>query len=230
MQGIDVTVDFLVHTHVDLLAAAGCMPVLLPLVPEVERIVDLLDGLLLAGGPDVDPKLYRATAHPTIRAVGGGVDAAELALTEPALSAGVPFLGICRGMQLLNVHRGGTLYQYIPEIVGHDGHLPDPEVLKLGKQRLDLKPGSQIAMILGEDTPDATCHHHQAVDQVGTGLVATAWAPDGIIETIEAVDHPFAVGVQWEAHYADDARLYQAFAEAARTNQNGRALTEAARH
>jgi len=204
------------HSHVDLLAAAGCMPVLLPLLPGVEQFVGRLDGLLLPGGPDVDPALYGAVAHPKTRGVSPGLDAAELALVEAALSAGVPFLGICRGMQLLNVYCGGTLHQHVPEIVSHDGHHPETEVFTLGNQRLDLEPGSRIARIFGDHAPEATCHHHQAINQVGTGLVATAWAPDGIIETIEAVDHPFAVGVQWEADQTGDARLYQAFAEVAR--------------
>lgn len=216
LQGVDFAVSLVLQSHVDLLASAGCTPVLLPLLRGVEHIIGQLDGLLLPGGPDVDPALYGATAHPRTRGVSSSMDAAELALVEGAFNAGVPLLAICRGMQLLNVHCGGTLHQHVPEIIGHDGHHPETEVFTLGTQRLDLKPGSRIAGIFSGDTPEISCHHHQAIDQIGKGLVATAWAQDGIIETVEAVDHPFAVGVQWEADQTGDERLYRAFADAAK--------------
>lgn len=216
LQGIDITVSAAMQSNVDLLAAAGCAPVLLPVRPGAEQVVGWLDGFLLPGGPDVDPALYGASAHPKTRAVNPRMDAAELKLVEAALNAGVPFLGICRGMQLLNVQCGGTLHQHLPEIVGHDGHHPDTEMFTLGKQRLNLKAGSRVAEIFGADVPEAACHHHQAIEQVGQGLVATAWAPDGVIEAVEVVDHPFALAVQWEADQTGDSRLYQALAEAAR--------------
>lgn len=216
LQGSGFAVSLVLQAHVDLLASAGCTPVLLPLLPGVEHIIDQLDGLLLPGGPDVDPARYGATAHPRTRGVSSAMDAAELALIEGALGAGVPLLAVCRGMQLLNVNCGGTLHQHVPEIIGHDGHHPETEAFTLGKQRVDLKPGSRIAGIFSGGAPEVPCHHHQAVDRIGDGLVATAWAQDGIIETVEAVDHPFAVGVQWETDQAGDERLYLAFAEAVR--------------
>jgi putative glutamine amidotransferase len=217
LPGVDLTVSAVMHlnSHVDLLAAAGCMPVFLPLLPGIEQFVSRLDGLLLPGGPDLDPALYGAVTHPMTRGVSLDLDVAELALVKAALSAGVPFLGVCRGMQMLNVCFGGTLHQHLPEIVHHDGHLPEADEFTLGKQRLDMKRGSWIAGALGDPATEAACHHHQAIDKVGTGLVATAWASDGIIEVIEAVDHPFAVGVQWEADQTGDARLYEAFVEVA---------------
>jgi putative glutamine amidotransferase len=216
MQGTDMTVSLAFQPHVDLLASAGCTPVLLPLLPGVEHIIGQLDGLLVPGGPDVDPALYGGTAHPRTRGGSPVMDAAELALVKAALSAGLPILAICRGMQLLNVHCGGTLHQHLPEITGNDGHCPETEAFTLGRQRLDLKPGSRIAEIFGDDIPEISCHHHQAINQIGTGLTATAWAPDGIIEVVEAIDHPFAIGVQWEAGHTGDGRLYLAFAEATR--------------
>lgn len=215
LQGTDFAVSLVLQSHVDLLASAGCTPVLLPLLRGVEHVVGQLDGLLLPGGPDVDPALYGATAHPRTRGVNSTTDAAELALIERALSTGVPLLAICRGMQLLNVQCGGTLHQHLPEIIGHDGHHPETEVFTLGEQDLNLEPGSRIAGIFGDDAPKISCHHHQAIDQIGDGLVATAWAQDGVIETVEAVGHPFVVGVQWEADQTRDERLYAAFAEAA---------------
>jgi putative glutamine amidotransferase len=216
LQGIDMTVSLVLQSHVDLLASAGCTPVLLPLLPGVERVIGQLDGLLVPGGPDVDPALYGGTAHPKTRGVSPVMDAAELELVKGVLSAGLPLLAICRGMQLLNVHRGGTLHQHLPEIIGHDDHCPETEAFTLGRHRLDLKPGSRIAEIFGDEKPEASCHHHQAINQIGTGLTATAWAPDGIIEVVEVIDHPFAIGVQWEAGQTPDGRLHLALAEAAR--------------
>jgi putative glutamine amidotransferase len=216
LQGTGMTVSLTLQSHVDFLASAGCTPVLLPLLPGVEHIIGQLDGLLVPGGPDVDPALYGGTAHPRTRGVSPVMDAAELALVNGALSAGLPVLAICRGMQLLNVHRGGTLHQHLPEITGHDGHCPETEAFTLGRQRLDLKPGSRIAGIFGGGTPEISCHHHQAINQIGTDLTATAWAPDGIIEAVEATDHPFAIGVQWEAGQTEDERLHRALAQAAR--------------
>ena len=216
LQGIDMTVSLTLQPHVDFLASAGCTPVLLPLLPCVEHLIGQLGGLLVPGGPDVDPALYGGTAHPRTRTGSPVMDAAELALVKGALSAGLPILAICRGMQLLNVHCGGTLHQHLPEITGNDGHCPQTGPFTLGRHRLDLKPGSRIAGILGDGTPETSCHHHQGINQLGTGLTATAWAPDGIIEAVEATGHPFAIGVQWEAGHTADERLHLALAEAAR--------------
>jgi putative glutamine amidotransferase len=215
LQGTDMTVSLVFQPHVDLLASAGCTPVLLPLLPGVDPILGQLDGLLIPGGPDVDPALYGGTTHP--RTFGGSpvMDAAELALVKGALSAGLPILAICRGMQLLNVLCGGTLHQHLPEITGNDGHCPETGTFALGRHRLHLEPGSRIAEIFGDDTAEAACHHHQAINQIGPGLTATAWAPDGVIEALEAIDHPFAIGVQWEAGHTGDESLYFALAEAA---------------
>ncbi len=215
LQGIDMTVNLALQSHVDFLAAAGCTPVLLPLLPGGEHIIGQLDGLLIPGGPDVDPALYGSTRHPETRGGSPVMDAAELALLGRALSTGLPVLAICRGMQLLNVHYGGTLHQHLPEITGHDGHCPQTTAFTLGRLRLDLKPGSRIAEIFAADTPETSCHHHQAINQLGTGLTATAWAPDGVIEVVEAIDHPFAIGVQWEAGQTEEARPHLALAEAA---------------
>jgi putative glutamine amidotransferase len=216
LQGIEMTVSLTFQPHLDLLASAGCAPVLLPLLPGVEHTIGRLDGLLIPGGPDVDPALYGSTAHPMTRGGNPAVDAVELTLVKEALAAGLPFLAICRGMQLLNVQCGGTLYQHLPDITGHDGHCPDTGTFTLGRCRLDLKPGSRITEILGDEAPETRCHHHQAIDRIGMGLAATAWAPDGIIEAVEAIDHPFGIGVQWEAERTGDERLYLALAEAAR--------------
>ncbi|HET7016197.1 MAG TPA: gamma-glutamyl-gamma-aminobutyrate hydrolase family protein [Streptosporangiaceae bacterium] len=215
MHGVDLVASLALSAHADFVVAAGCAPVLLPLQPGVEQFIGRLDGLLVPGGPDVDPALYGAPAHPRTRGVNPATDAVELELVRAALAAGLPLLAICRGMQLLNVLSGGTLHQHLPEITGHDGHCPQAETYTLGQHRLNTKPGSLIAGILGGGTPESACHHHQAVDRLGAGLVATAWAPDGVIETVEVTGHPFAIGVQWEAGQTPDERLHKALAEAA---------------
>ena len=201
------------QAYVDLLSAAGCLPVLLPLLPGVEEVIARLDGLLLPGGADVDPARYGAAAHPRTTGVSPAVDAAELALLERALSTGLPFFGICRGLQVLNVLRGGTLHQYLPDIIGDTAHQPQPG--SFGAQLLDLQPGSHLARIFGSKTAEVSCYHHQAIDRLGEGLVVTARAQDGIIEAVEAVDYPFAVAVQWHADQIADERPFLAFAEAA---------------
>ncbi|HEX3961262.1 MAG TPA: gamma-glutamyl-gamma-aminobutyrate hydrolase family protein [Trebonia sp.] len=216
LQGADMTVTLAFQPHVDLLASAGGMPVLVPLVPGAEHMIGQLDGLLVPGGPDVDPALYGGIAHSRTRASNPAMDAVELALVKEALSTRLPILAVCRGMQLLNVHCGGTLHQHLPEITGNDSHCPETAAFGLGQHRLALKPASRIAGIFSEDVPAASCHHHQAINHIGKGLTATAWAPDGIIEAVEAADHPFAIGVQWEVGHTADGRLYRALTEAAR--------------
>ncbi|TDC72068.1 gamma-glutamyl-gamma-aminobutyrate hydrolase family protein [Actinomadura sp. GC306] len=215
LQGGEMTVSLAFQPHVERLAAAGCTPVLVPPLPGTGHVLDRLDGLLVPGGPDVDPSLYGGGPHPMTRGADPAVDAAELALVDRALGAGLPVLAICRGMQLLNVLRGGTLHQHLPEVTGNDGHCPETGAFGLGRHRLELEPGSRIAGILGAGPAEIVCHHHQAIDRIGTGLVPTAWAPDGVIEAVEVAGRAFAVGVQWEAGHTEDDRLYRALADAA---------------
>lgn len=214
LQGSDLTVSLALQAHVAHLAEAGCTPLLLPLLPGVEELAGRLDGLLIPGGPDVDPALYAQPPHPATRALTPDADRTELALLRAVLEAGKPVLAVCRGMQLLNVLRGGTLHQQLAEVTGHDGHRPDgPSTL--GRRPLKVRPGSRLAAVLTEAEPATACHHHQAVDRLGAGLTATGWADDGTVEAVEAEDHPFAVGVQWEAGQTPDKRLHHALARAA---------------
>jgi putative glutamine amidotransferase len=212
--GFDLPVTLLPQMYVDLLDGVGCTPVLLPLLPGIGHIIGRLDGLLLPGGGDVDPARYGAAPHAKTGGVSAEVDQAEMALLEQALATGLPFFGICRGLQVLNVLRGGTLHQYLPDITTDSRHQPAPGTY--GTQVLSLRPDSHIARIYGGGTAEVSCYHHQAVDLLGVGLTATAWAKDGIIEAVEAVDHPFALGVQWHADQIGDERPFRAFAEAAR--------------
>jgi putative glutamine amidotransferase len=208
----DLPATFVASVFVDKVAAAGCVPVLLPPLPAIESCLDRLDGLLLLAGPDVEPARYAATPHPKAGRVDPGRDAAEIALLGAALRAGLPVLGVCRGMQLLNVLRGGTLHQHLPEIVGHDGHLPAPD--GYGQQPVRLVPGSRIARVLGGSRAVVPCHHHQAIDRLGAGLRVTAWSEDGVVEAVEVPDHPFAVGVQWHAERSEHDGVFLALAEA----------------
>ncbi|MFI7345248.1 gamma-glutamyl-gamma-aminobutyrate hydrolase family protein [Streptomyces sp. NPDC049936] len=215
LQGSDLVVSLALQAHVAFLSEAGCTPLLLPLLPGAEDLAGRLDGLLVPGGPDLDPTLYGAPAHPATRAMDPDADRVELALVGRALEAKVPVLAICRGMQLLNVLHGGTLHQHLADVTGHDGHRPRTPSFTLGRRPLKLLPGSRIAGILDEADPVTACHHHQAVDRLGEGLSATGRAEDGTVEAVEVTDHPFAVGVQWECGQTADKRLHQALAKAA---------------
>lgn len=192
----DRPATLMAQTYLDLMTEAGCVPVMLPPQPGIEETVRRLDGLLLPGGGDLDPALYDAPAHPETGRLSPRRDAAEMALVGAALQAELPLLGICRGLQVLNVFLGGTLLQHIPDITGRKDHEPGPGVF--GRQRVQLEPGSHVAKIMGTD-PTVPCHHHQSIDRLGDGLTVTARSEDNIIEAVEFADHPFAVAVQWHA-------------------------------
>ena len=147
---------------------------LLPPVPGAEAAVGRLDGLIISGGPDIEPARYGARPGPATTIVRPGRDEAELAFLRAALAAGVPVLGICRGMQLMNVALGGTLIQHLPDVVGHEGHSPTPGAM--GAHEVTVGPSgpgaSRLAGILGQGTRLVPTHHHQGVDKLGTGLIA----------------------------------------------------------
>jgi putative glutamine amidotransferase len=199
--------------YAEQVAAAGGVPVLLPPLPAVAAAVDRLDGLLLTGGGDIDPGRYGAQPHPRTGRVSVPRDAAELELLGAAAAAGLPVLGVCRGMQLLNVARGGTLCQHLR---GDAGHTPAPGTF--GSHPVRVAAGTRLAGILGAngDGVDVPTAHHQAVDRLGEGLVATAWAEDGIIEAVEsAAGDRFLLAVQWHPEAGTDRRLIEALVAAA---------------
>ncbi len=205
----------------DRVAQAGGIPVLLPPVPGVEDALERLDGLLLSGGGDIDPARYGAQRAPETAKIRGDRDEAELALLARAQSLGLPVLGICRGMQLINVARGGSLHQHLPDLVGHEEHLGAAGTF--GAHDVRVAPGSRIAGILGltdrsgQVPVSVPTHHHQAVDRLGQGLVATAWTPDGTVEAIELDpgEHAFTLAVQWHPEAGDDLSLFRALVTAA---------------
>ena len=220
--------------YAEQVAAAGGVPVLLPPVPGIAEAVDRLDGLVLTGGGDIDPASYGMAPHPCTGPVSAQRDRAELDLLAAALAAGLPVLGICRGLQLLNIARGGTLHQHLadlgppaerppaerPPAAGSAqgcAHTPQPGTF--GSHPVRVAAGSMLAGILQADRPFAVpTAHHQAIDKLGAGLTATAWAADGVIEAAELAageHHPFVLAVQWHPEAGDDPRLFQALVAAA---------------
>jgi putative glutamine amidotransferase len=211
------------HAYVWAVERAGGRPLLVPpLEDTVEETLDVLDGLVLSGGADVDPRSYGSTHHPETRATQPGRDRAELALLRAALSRGLPVLAICRGMQLLNVLHGGTLHQHLPEFVGHTGHRERHGMFSSHDVR--LQPGSRLATLLG-DRVEVRSSHHQGIEQLGQGLEAVGWAEDGAIEAIEDPTARFALGVLWHPEADDDTTLFDALVDEAREYQARRKRT-----
>jgi putative glutamine amidotransferase len=203
------------QNYVDEVTAAGGIPVLLPPVPGIEAAAGRLDGLVMSGGPDVEPGRYGQEPSPQTTVVRPGRDEAELALFRAARQTGIPVLGICRGMQLMNVALGGTLIQHLPGVVGHDGHSPTPGTM--GRHTVTVGQSSCLAGIVGTGPAVVPTHHHQGIDKLGGGLVATAWADDGTVEAfeLESAEHPFALGVQWHPEASSQQKLFRALIESA---------------
>ena len=193
---------------------AGAVPVLIAPIPlgGIGRLIDRLDGVLFSGGYDVDPALYGAARHERTDQPDARRDRFELALARAVVNARLPFLAICRGLHVVNVARGGTLVQHLPDAVGHHGHAPDRARLSFHDVRID--PASTLGKLLGEKAR-VPGSHHQAVARLGDGLEAAAWADDQVVEAAEFRGNPFGIGVQWRPEETDDLRLFEAFAEAA---------------
>ena len=193
--------------YVERVEAAGGRAVLLPPTTAADAaVLDRLDGVVFAGGADLDPGLYGEEAHAETTGLRPDRDAAELPLMRSALERGLPTLGICRGMQLLSVVCGGALVQHLPDAVGHNRHRPSPGVH--GMHDVRLEPGSRAHAILG-DQVSVPSYHHQGIASAGS-LTVTGWADD---DTPEVVEHPgkrFAMGVLWHPEAGEDLRLFEA--------------------
>lgn len=201
---------------------AGAIPVMLPPIDGdalAAAWLDRLDGVILTGGGDLDPSLYDGTPHHTIYNLDPARDASEAAVTRAALRRTVPLLAICRGLQVLNVVLGGTLYEHLPDAVGEQvAHRLPPRETALHRVQVDA--GTRLAEILGVAQTEVVSWHHQGIRMLGSGLKPTAYAPDGVIEAVELPEHPWCIAVQWhpELSAAEDPvqqRLFDALAQAA---------------
>ena len=213
----DVPASFLPRAYFDAVTKSGGVAVLLPPQPVSEaivgRVLDGLDGLIITGGKDVDPARYGQEPHPTTDDPRRDRDAWEDALLRGAIDRELPFLGICRGAQVLNVALGGTLIQHLPDVVGSSrynlggGEFNDVPVT--------VSPNSELAELVGAGVT-AKVYHHQAIDRLAEGLIVSALTDDGIIEAVELDSVPFGIAVQWHPEESqDDLRLFAGLVEAA---------------
>ncbi|WKG06524.1 gamma-glutamyl-gamma-aminobutyrate hydrolase family protein [Mycolicibacterium sp. HK-90] len=219
----DVRASFLPQIYFEGVTRGGGIAVLLPPQPVdgdiVDRVLARVDGLVITGGPDVDPARYGQQPHPATNEPATERDTWEFALLEGALRQGIPVLGVCRGAQVLNAALGGTLHQHLPDVIGHTRHQKGDAVF--GTSSVRTVAGTRLARLIGE-TSDAQCYHHQAIDRLGEGLVVSARDSDGVIEAVERdpalPGDAFVVAVQWHPEETlDDLRLFTAVVEAART-------------
>jgi putative glutamine amidotransferase len=207
-------------TYPEAVDDSGGLPVILPPIePEgVAELVGRLSGLMVSGGPDLHPSAYGAAVDPNLGPTEPELDHFELALLRRADALGMPVLAICRGMQALNVARGGTLIQHLPDVVGDViGHRQEIAGSR-PTHWIRLQAGSRLAETLGRSRSKVNSFHHQALERVGAGLTEVAWASDGTIEAVEDPAQPFVVGVQWHAeslaHRPEHGALFRAFVAA----------------
>ena len=212
----DTEVNLSQRNYSECVAGGGAIPVLLPADEESaenpDELLDALDALVISGGADLDPASYGA--EPDLKTVGYKVerDRFELALCRGAIERNMPLLGICRGMQILNVACGGTLVQHLGDSTHH---VEEPGTFSAHGVR--IRPGSLAARVLGSERAEVRSHHHQALDRLGEGLVASGWSePDDLIEAIELPGRSFCVGVLWHPEEVRDTEPFAVLAEAAR--------------
>jgi putative glutamine amidotransferase len=213
----DARAALLPYAYVNAVRRNGGRPVLLPPggdADEASATVAGLDGLIVSGGPDIDPVRYGQARHPRTQPSGPARDEWDLAVTGAALVQGVPLLAICRGMQVLNVCRGGTLHQHVPDLIGHERH-DGSGPGRFGQHLVRVSPDSMLGSILPEaGLFTVPTHHHQSVDLLGDGLQAVAWEEDGLIEAVEVGPSElgglpgFVLGVQWHPEQGEDDRLF----------------------
>jgi putative glutamine amidotransferase len=215
----DADAFLLQRSYVEAVQRAGGVALMLPPDPRVDpdQLLDAIDGLILAGGRDIDPAAYGAERHPETDESRAERDEFEIRLARRALERDVPLLGICRGMQLMNVARGGTLVQDLPVHVGHEDHRRSIGTFDGNDHPVHLADGSLAARAAGEIRHGTLSHHHQGIDRVGDGFTVTGWADDD--ELPEALEDPelrFALGVQWHPEADEESRIIAALVDEAR--------------
>jgi len=211
---------FLPEPYITSVTAAGGIPVLLPPQPAdedaVDAVLDRLDGLLLTGGLDVDPALYGAERHPLTDPARTDRDEWELALFHGAERRRMPVLAICRGLQLINVARGGSLHQHLPDELGTERYCAGGGEYAINQVRIDEQ--SRLAELVAPGVLDVHSYHHQGIDRLGEGLVASARSDDGLVQAFESEGDGYVVGVQWHPEEnSDDRRLFEGLVAEAST-------------
>jgi gamma-glutamyl-gamma-aminobutyrate hydrolase PuuD len=176
----------------------------------IDEVLDALDGLVFSGGNDLTPESYGAEADPATNGTNPARDRGELALLTAALERDLPVLAICRGVEVLNVVRGGDLVQHLPDVVGHEEHRA--VVGEFSEHEVRVDESSRIERVSGK----VKSHHHQGLGRIGDGLREVAWADDGVVEAVEDPEKPFLVGVLWHPEAGEDQRLFEQLVEAAR--------------
>jgi putative glutamine amidotransferase len=228
----DVQAAFLPKVYFEAVNLAGGIAVLLPPQPVgdgiADRVLEGLDGLIITGGKDVDPARYGQEPHPTTDEPRRDRDAWEDALLTAAIENHVPFLGICRGLQVLNVTLGGTLHQHLPEVVGSERYNLGGGIFAVNE--VQVSEGSELAELLGHDgAVSVKSYHHQAVDDLAPGLTVTARSDDGTVQAVELQGSQFGVAVQWHPEETpNDLRLFAGLVDAAREYRAGRYELEGA--
>jgi gamma-glutamyl-gamma-aminobutyrate hydrolase PuuD len=202
----DVPSAVLPLDYVESVELAGGRPLLVPPSEAgIEETLDVLDGLVLSGGSDLDPAMYGAEAHAETTGIRAERDSAELALLRAALERDLPVLAICRGSQVLNVARGGDLVQHLPDVVGDEKHKHTPG--SFADHDVEVEPGTRLGEILGVHAP-VKSHHHQGIGRLGEGLRESARAEDGTVEAVEDPSKRFTVGVLWHPEAGEDGALF----------------------
>ena len=217
------TTILLIEAYAQAIKQAGGVPILIPSLianDGWDALYSRLDGILFTGGGDISLDYFKGDLHPRIHDVDPQRDAAELNLLHASVADGKPFLGICRGCQLVNVGLGGTLYTHIPDQFPNAlDHSYPGNMRTVLAHEVKIDEGTRIADVLGEPIVKVNSHHHQGLKDIPPSLRAAGHAPDGLVEAIELPDHPFGLAVQWHPEWLTDQQstrnLFRRFVEAA---------------